>query len=77
MPNIATALRQEISRIARKEIRGETNALKKAAATYRGEIRRPKATYRGPLSSSFDALVWVSGRPSASWMSLGNTRGCV
>ena len=38
MPNIATALKQEISRIARREIRGETTALKKAAAAYRSEI---------------------------------------
>ena len=38
MPNIATALKQEISRIARREIRGETTALKKAATTYRSEI---------------------------------------
>ena len=38
MPNIATALKQEISRIARREIRGETAALKKAATNYRSEI---------------------------------------
>ena len=38
MPNIATALKQEISRIARREIRGETTGLKKAATTYRSEI---------------------------------------
>jgi DNA-binding transcriptional regulator YiaG len=38
MPNIATALKQEISRIARREVRGETTALKKAAATSRAEI---------------------------------------
>ena len=38
MPNIATALKQEISRIARREIRGETTALKKAATNYRSEI---------------------------------------
>ena len=38
MPNIASALKQEISRIARKEIRTETTVLKKAAAGYRAEI---------------------------------------
>jgi DNA-binding XRE family transcriptional regulator len=38
MPNIASALKQEISRVARKEVRGETAGLKKAAATYRSEI---------------------------------------
>ena len=38
MPNIASALKSEICRIARKEIRTEVEGLKKAASTYRGEI---------------------------------------
>ena len=38
MPNIANILKLEISRIARKEVRGETQGLKKAVATYRNEI---------------------------------------
>ena len=38
MPNIASALKDEISRIARKEVRSETEGLKKAASTYRSEI---------------------------------------
>lgn len=38
MPNIAAVLKDEISRIARKEVRSETLALKKAAATHRSEI---------------------------------------
>jgi DNA-binding transcriptional regulator YiaG len=38
MPNIASLLKQEISRIARKELRRETAALKKASATHRSEI---------------------------------------
>jgi DNA-binding transcriptional regulator YiaG len=38
MPNIAFVLKQEIARVARKELRGETAALKKASATYRSEI---------------------------------------
>jgi DNA-binding transcriptional regulator YiaG len=38
MPNIATLLKDEISRLARKHIRGEITGLKKAAATYRTEI---------------------------------------
>ena len=38
MPNIANVLKLEISRIARKEVRGETQSLKKAAATHRAEI---------------------------------------
>ncbi len=38
MPNVATILKLEISRIARKEVRAETSALKKAVAGYRAEI---------------------------------------
>jgi DNA-binding transcriptional regulator YiaG len=38
MPNIATVLKEEILRLARKEARGETNALKKASAQYRRDI---------------------------------------
>ena len=38
MPNIASLLKEEILRLARKEIRNETAGLKKASATYRAEI---------------------------------------
>ncbi len=38
MPNIAAALRQEISRLARKEIRSQTVKLRKASAEYRRHI---------------------------------------
>lgn len=38
MPNIAALLKTEISRVARKEVRAETQSLKKAAASYRSEI---------------------------------------
>ena len=38
MPNLASLLKSEIARVARKEVRGETLALKKAASTYRTEI---------------------------------------
>ena len=38
MPNIAHILKLEISRIARKEVRGETQGLKKAVTAYRTEI---------------------------------------
>ena len=38
MPNIASALKSEISRIARKEIRAEVDSLKKSASTHRTEI---------------------------------------
>jgi DNA-binding transcriptional regulator YiaG len=38
MSNVASALKEEIARVARKEIRRETLSLKKASAAYRSEI---------------------------------------
>lgn len=38
MPNIANVLKAEISRVARKEVRADTDSLKKAIALYRHEI---------------------------------------
>jgi DNA-binding XRE family transcriptional regulator len=50
MPNIASLLKSEIARVARKEIRGETQPLKKAVSAYRSEIaalkRRAQALER-------------------------------
>ena len=38
MPNIGTILKSEISRVARKELRGETQSLKKSITQYRSQI---------------------------------------
>lgn len=38
MPNIGSILKSEISRVSRKEVRGETQALKKSVSQYRGQI---------------------------------------
>ena len=38
MPNIATLLKNEISRVARKEQRGESLALRKSVSNHRSEI---------------------------------------
>ena len=38
MPNIGTVLKSEISRVARKELRGETQSLKKSITHYRAQI---------------------------------------
>ena len=38
MPNIASLLKEEITRLARKELRANTESLKKAVASYRSEI---------------------------------------
>jgi len=42
MPNIAVVLKEEISRLARKEIRSETAVFKKASAQYRRDIAELK-----------------------------------
>lgn len=38
MPNIAAALKQEIARVARKESRGDLEAVRRATTQYRGQI---------------------------------------
>jgi DNA-binding transcriptional regulator YiaG len=38
MPNIASVLKEEIVRLARKEVRSETEGLKKAVAQFRSDI---------------------------------------
>ena len=38
MANIATVFKEEISRLSRKEVRSETDSLKKSSAQYRSEI---------------------------------------
>jgi DNA-binding transcriptional regulator YiaG len=53
MPNIAAVLKDEISRIARKEIRSETTSLKKASSQYRrdiAELKRQLSNLQGKVS---------------------------
>lgn len=47
MANIAGVLREEISRLARREIRKQTDALKKASAQYRKDIAKMKRQVAG------------------------------
>lgn len=42
MPNIGSLLKSEISRVARKEIRAETEPLRKAVSQYRSQIAQLK-----------------------------------
>jgi DNA-binding transcriptional regulator YiaG len=46
MPNIASVLKSEISRIARRELRAETASLKKAQASFRADIASLKRATR-------------------------------
>ena len=47
MANIATVLKQEITRLVRKELKTETEALKKASSRYRSEIAELKRRITG------------------------------
>jgi len=42
MPNIAVVLKEEISRLARKEVRRQTQALRRASGQYRKDIAEMK-----------------------------------
>jgi DNA-binding transcriptional regulator YiaG len=42
MPNIATLLKQEITRLARREVNAQTKAIRKANAQYRRDIAQLK-----------------------------------
>ncbi|MDM0038591.1 helix-turn-helix transcriptional regulator [Variovorax sp. J22G21] len=61
MPNIATVLKAEISRVARKEVRTEVEALKKASAQHRSAI----ATLRRQVESLQKELKRVDKRAAA------------
>jgi DNA-binding transcriptional regulator YiaG len=47
MPNIASVLKAEIARVARKELRAQTDSLKKALAASRSEISALKKRVQG------------------------------
>ena len=42
MPNLAVTLKQEITRLARKEVKAQTEAIRKASAQYRRDIAQLK-----------------------------------
>ena len=63
MPNIASALKAEIQRIARKTIRDETNGLKRTIGPYRSEIaalKRRVHALEGQLKRSHKAVARVA-----------------
>ena len=57
MPNLAAVLREEILRLARREIRRQTNVLRKASVQYRRDIaemkRRVSCPFGAPAESEF------------------------
>ena len=66
MANIATALKSEISRIARKEVRAETQQLKKQSAHHRSQIatlKRQVAALAKQLRRNDNGSKAVSAAP--------------
>ena len=61
MSTLANQLKNEISRLAKKEVRAETQALKKASAQYRSEIAALKRRIAG-LETQVKKLGKVSSR---------------
>jgi len=61
MANLASMLKSEIARVARRELRAELQGLKKASATYRGEIARLKRRI-GALEQQVKRLAAKPGR---------------
>ena len=47
MPNLASVMKDEISRIARKEIRAQTNTIKRSSAQHRRDIAELKRVVSG------------------------------
>lgn len=60
MPNIAAILKEEISRVARKETRSDTQQLKKASAHHRSDIAALKRRI-----SALEKLVGRLGKAAA------------
>jgi DNA-binding transcriptional regulator YiaG len=65
MANIASLLKSEISRVARKEVRAETAGLKKAISSYRSEIAALKRRALA-LESALRRLGKASGKAAAT-----------
>jgi len=59
MPNIASVLKEEIARVARKESRGDNQKLKKSSAQYRSDIAALKRRLL-----ALEKLVARLGKPS-------------
>jgi DNA-binding transcriptional regulator YiaG len=65
MTNLATLLKAEISRVARKELRSHLTALKKAVATHRAEIAALKRRAQA-AETQVRRLTRASGKPAAA-----------
>lgn len=69
MPNLAQALKHEISRIARKEVREDIAALRKASNSYRSEIaalKRQVKELAGQLRAAQRSVARATPAPVSS-----------
>jgi len=64
MPNIGTVLKDEITRVSRKAVRGETQALKKSVTQYRSQIAELKRRMQA-LEKQVQRLGKARGRAAA------------
>lgn len=74
MSTFANQLKSEISRLAKKEVRAEVQALKKASTAYRGEIAALKRRIAG-LESQVKKLDKGAGRAKVVSAEEGSTEG--
>ena len=65
MPNIANLLKSEIARVARKQVRAETQGLKQAIAPYRAQIADLKRRMR-QLELQVNRLGRVAARSASA-----------
>ena len=65
MPNIGSVLKSEISRVARKELRGETAALRKSVSQYRSQIAELKRRLQ-TVEQQVKRLAKTGGRTAAA-----------
>jgi DNA-binding transcriptional regulator YiaG len=65
MPNIGVVLKAEIARVARKEVRAQTTALKKSSAQYRGTIAALRRQVAG-LEARLRKLGKQATKPAAA-----------
>ena len=76
MPNIAVVLKEEISRLARKEIRRQMHALRRASAQYRrdiAEMKRQVSALQRKLTPLEKQAV-KNGSPQAARIDAGRVR---
>jgi DNA-binding XRE family transcriptional regulator len=74
MPNIGSVLKIEIQRVARKELRAETQQLKKTVTQYRGQIAQLKRRLQA-LEQQVRRLGKGGGRAAPSAAEAGDDEG--